>query len=158
MPSSAARANALDHVEAVLFENRSLDNVLGRLYNEEYRHTSLIATLRKAWDLGPAFTQRNASARTFDHIFTRNTLRDPQTWATFQAQPEPAWTIDYVALGKALGYLGKDVAPGHHRARPADGNQAPAAASRPLRRTHPAAPRRSHPGRRLPLLPPAGAR
>jgi hypothetical protein len=86
--------------------------VLGRLYNEEYRHTSLIATLRKARDLGPAFTQRNASARTFDHIFTRNTPRDPQTSATFQAQPEPAWTIDYVALGKALGYLGKDVAPG----------------------------------------------
>jgi len=32
MPSSAARANALDHVVVVLFENRSLDNVLGRLY------------------------------------------------------------------------------------------------------------------------------
>ena len=26
------RANALDHVVLVLFENRSLDNVLGRLY------------------------------------------------------------------------------------------------------------------------------
>jgi phospholipase C len=32
MPSSATRANALDHVVVVLFENRSLDNVLGRLY------------------------------------------------------------------------------------------------------------------------------
>jgi phospholipase C len=84
----------------------------GSVYNEEYRHTSLIATLRKAWDLGPAFTQRDASARTFGHIFTRGTPRDPWTWATFQAQPEPAWTIDYVALGKALGYLGKDVGPG----------------------------------------------
>ena len=32
MPDSAARANALDHVVVVLFENRSLDNVLGHLY------------------------------------------------------------------------------------------------------------------------------
>ena len=32
MPGSATRANALDHVVVVLFENRSLDNVLGRLY------------------------------------------------------------------------------------------------------------------------------
>ena len=84
----------------------------GSVYNEEYRHTSLIATLRKAWDLGPAFTQRDASARTFDHVFTRGTPRDPQTWASVTAQPLPAWAIDYAALGNALGYLGKDVAPG----------------------------------------------
>ena len=32
MPGSASRADALDHVVVVLFENRSLDNVLGRLY------------------------------------------------------------------------------------------------------------------------------
>ena len=32
MAGSATRANALDHVVVVLFENRSLDNVLGRLY------------------------------------------------------------------------------------------------------------------------------
>src|ERR1051325_480089 len=31
-PGSATRGNALDHVVVVLFENRSLDNVLGRLY------------------------------------------------------------------------------------------------------------------------------
>jgi len=82
------------------------------VYNEEYRHTSLIATLRKAWDLGSAFTQRDASARTFDHVFTRGTPRDPQTWATVAARPLPAWAIDYQTMGQALGYLGKDVAPG----------------------------------------------
>ena len=32
MPRSATRASALDHVVVVLFEIRSLDNVLGRLY------------------------------------------------------------------------------------------------------------------------------
>jgi phospholipase C len=31
MPDPATHANALDHVVVVLFENRSLDNVLGRL-------------------------------------------------------------------------------------------------------------------------------
>ena len=30
MSDSATRANALDHVIVVLFENRSLDNMLGR--------------------------------------------------------------------------------------------------------------------------------
>jgi phospholipase C len=84
----------------------------GSVYNEEYRHTSLIATLRKTWGLGEAFTRRDASARTFDHVFTRGTPRDPQTWATVAAQPLPAWAIDYQTLGQALGYLGKDIAPG----------------------------------------------
>ena len=35
MSGSATRANALDHVVVVLFENRSLDNVLGHLYGPE---------------------------------------------------------------------------------------------------------------------------
>ena len=35
MPGSVTRENALDHVIVVLFENRSLDNVLGRLYGPE---------------------------------------------------------------------------------------------------------------------------
>ena len=35
MSDSATRANALDHVVVVLFENRSLDNVLGHLYGPE---------------------------------------------------------------------------------------------------------------------------
>src|SRR5579862_2826258 len=54
----------------------------GSVYNEEYRHTSLIATLRKRWDLGEAFTQRDASARTFDHVFSLDAPRDPGTWVT----------------------------------------------------------------------------
>ena len=35
MSDSVTRANALDHVVVVLFENRSLDNVLGHLYGPE---------------------------------------------------------------------------------------------------------------------------
>ncbi len=35
MPDSTTRTNALDHVVVVLFENRSLDNMLGHLYGPE---------------------------------------------------------------------------------------------------------------------------
>ena len=32
MADASTRSNALDHIVVVLFENRSLDNVLGHLY------------------------------------------------------------------------------------------------------------------------------
>ena len=81
------------------------------MYNQEYRHTSLIATLRKTWGLGEAFTQRDASARTFDHVFSRATPRDPQTWATITAHPVPAWTMDPEVVGQGLSTLGKGIGP-----------------------------------------------
>jgi phospholipase C len=83
----------------------------GSVYNEEYRHTSLIATLRKAWGLGDAFTQRDAAARTFDHVFSLATPRDPQTWATLTTRPVPEWTMDLEVVGQAVSTLGKGVAP-----------------------------------------------
>ncbi len=83
----------------------------GAVYNEEYRHTSLIATLRKTWGLGEAFTRRDASARTFDHVFSRNTPRDPAAWATPEARPVPAWTADPELIGKSLSGLGKTIGP-----------------------------------------------
>ncbi len=84
----------------------------GSVYNEEYRHTSLIAALRKAWGLGEAFTRRDASARTFDHVFTLETPRDPKSWAAVEAQPVPAWTLDIQSAGAALSTLGKVIGPG----------------------------------------------
>ena len=84
----------------------------GSVYNEEYRHTSLIATLRKMWDLGDAFTKRDESARTFEGVFTLDVPRDPATWASVEAQPVPQWTLDIVAAGGALSTLGKAIGPG----------------------------------------------
>src|SRR4029079_5260238 len=72
----------------------------GSVYNEEYRHTSLIATLRKRWGIGEAFTQRDASARTFEHVFSLVTPRVPATWATVKARPVPGWAMDPVAVGE----------------------------------------------------------
>jgi phospholipase C len=83
----------------------------GSVYNEEYRHTSLIATLRKAWGLGEEFTQRDAAARTFDHVFSLAAARDPQTWATLTTRPVPEWTMDLEVVGQALSTLGQGLAP-----------------------------------------------
>jgi phospholipase C len=83
----------------------------GSVYNEEYRHTSLVATLRAAWALGDPFTQRDASARTFDHVFARDTPRDPNTWATVTARPVPEWTMDLEVVGQGLSTLGKGMGP-----------------------------------------------
>ncbi|MGV9712765.1 alkaline phosphatase family protein [Gordonia sp. NPDC003424] len=84
----------------------------GAVHNEEYRHTSLIATLRKVWGLGEAFTGRDASARAFDHVFSRDTPRDPDAWAQVRARPVPEWTMDPEVVGRALSTLGKAVGPG----------------------------------------------
>jgi phospholipase C len=83
----------------------------GAVYNEEYRHTSLIATLRKTWGLGAAFTRRDASARTFDDVFSLATPRDPGTWAAVNALPVPEWTMEPEVVGQALSTLGRSIAP-----------------------------------------------
>ena len=46
MPGSATRANALDHVVVMLFENRSLDNVLGHLYGPAMARPSTVSSGR----------------------------------------------------------------------------------------------------------------
>ena len=84
----------------------------GSVFNDQYRHTSLIATLRKRWNLGEAFTQRDASARTFDDLFTLEKPRDPDTWATITALPVPSWQLDEEALSQALSGLGNSMGQG----------------------------------------------
>jgi phospholipase C len=84
----------------------------GSVYNDEYRHTSLIATLRKTWDLGEAFTRRDAAARTFEHVLSLDTPREPAEWVTVAARPVPAWTMDPVVVGQGLSTLGKGMGPG----------------------------------------------
>jgi phospholipase C len=83
----------------------------GSIYNEEYRHTSLIATLRKQWGLGAPFSQRDAAARTFDHVFSRTEPRDPTNWPMITAHPVPDWTMDPEVVGKGLSALGRRIAP-----------------------------------------------
>jgi phospholipase C len=82
------------------------------VFNDEYRHTSLIATLRKVSSLGEALTRRDACACTCDDLFTLEAPRDPETWATVTALPVPAWQLDEEALGNGLSGLGKSMGHG----------------------------------------------
>jgi phospholipase C len=79
----------------------------GEVFSEEHRHTSLIATLREQWDLGPPFTGRDAVARTFSDAFSLDEPRDPDDWPVPRPRPVPAFVEDDEALGRVLSVLGK---------------------------------------------------
>jgi phospholipase C len=81
----------------------------GEVLNEEYRHTSLIATLREQWALGDPLTARDAAARTFCRVFTLDTPRDPDTWPAADPRPVPQYIKNALALSKSLSPLGKAI-------------------------------------------------
>ncbi len=84
----------------------------GSVYNEEHRHTSLIATLVKLWDIGDGFTERDKSAKPIDYVFSRETPTDPDEWGVPQANPVPKWQIDWEASDRTLSNLGSVAIPG----------------------------------------------
>ncbi len=84
----------------------------GIVINEEHRHTSLLATLRKVWDLGDPFTDRDAAARSFEDVLSREIPRDPATWPEMHPKPLPDWQLTKAAYGEAISTLGKAIGPG----------------------------------------------
>jgi phospholipase C len=88
----------------------------GSVLTDEYRHTSLIATLRAVWDLGGPLTARDGAARTFQHVLDLDTPRDPATWPEVTPRPVPDFQLEKVAKGQALSQLGKHLCHGllHH--------------------------------------------
>ena len=84
----------------------------GTVFNEEHRHTSLLATLRKRWDIGDAFTERDRSAAPIDYVFSRDTPTDPDGWGVPRAQPVPQSQIDWEASDRSWSNLGKVAIPG----------------------------------------------
>jgi phospholipase C len=80
--------------------------------NEEMRHTSLIATLRRVWDLGPPFTGRDAAAATFEHLLARSSPLDPSSWPDVHPLPVPAFQPQHLDLGHALGTIGRHLLEG----------------------------------------------
>jgi phospholipase C len=88
----------------------------GTVITDEYRHTSMIATLRHVWDLGAPFSGRDGAARTFHHLLSLDVPRQPDTWPDVTAQPVPDFQMDQVARRQALSELGKHVCRGllHH--------------------------------------------
>ena len=82
------------------------------MINDEHRHTSMIATLRKVWGLGDPFSARDAAAAPFDDLLSRENPRDPASWPDVEALPVPALHLDMIQMGKALSTLGKTMGGG----------------------------------------------
>ena len=83
------------------------------LVTDEYRHTSMIATLRRVWNLGEELTRRDGSARTFEHLFTLDEPRDPTTWPTVETGAQaPADAAVPVTVRMSLGSLGRHLVHG----------------------------------------------
>ena len=110
----------------------------GEVFNQEHRHTSLIATLREHWALGDPLTARDAAARTFPRLHPRHPPR-PDTWATVTARPVPEWTMDLEVVGKALSTLGKGMAPALFARAQEVGVPLPAELTEPEPSCHPGA-------------------
>jgi phospholipase C len=79
------------------------------VFNQEHRHTSLIATLREQWALGDPLTGRDAAARTFTHTLTLDTPRDPRTWPAPDPRPVPPYIQDALGLGQTISAIGTTV-------------------------------------------------
>jgi phospholipase C len=88
----------------------------GAVFTEEYRHTSMIATLRAVWGLGDPLTARDAAARTFQHVLSLDVPRPPDTWPEITALPVAEFQMARVAAGEAFCALGKHLCHGllHH--------------------------------------------
>jgi phospholipase C len=84
----------------------------GVVFNAEYRHTSMIASLRQVWDLGQPLTGRDAVARTFDHVLSLDTPRHPDTWPQITPLPCPEFQMARVAAGEAFSALGRHLCHG----------------------------------------------
>jgi len=82
------------------------------VFNDEYRHTSMIATLRKVWDLGEPFPCRDGAARSFDQLLDLDQPSDDSTWPDAPAPEVPAFQMEQVAAGRALSTLGRHVCHG----------------------------------------------
>ena len=74
---------------------------------EHYRNTSVIATLRQRWQLGPPLTERDAAAADLSPVFSLDTPRDPDGRPEVSPRPVPPYTGQIAAPDAALHGLGK---------------------------------------------------
>ena len=56
---------------------------------DEYRHTSVIRTIRERWSLGAPLTARDAAARDLGPVLTLDRPRDPEGWPDVIPRPVP---------------------------------------------------------------------
>jgi phospholipase C len=103
----------------------------GAVFTDEYRHTSMIATLRDVWALGAPLTDRDGAARTFHHLLDLDLPRDPSSWPEVTPEVVPAFQVARVAAGQALCTLGRHICHGLLEHATIHGMGVPYAASDP---------------------------
>ena len=84
----------------------------GTVCTGEYRHTSMLATLRDAWHLGEPFTARDEAASSFADLLSLDTPRAPETWPDIEPLPVPLFQAEQVEALRALGTLGRHLCHG----------------------------------------------
>ena len=75
--------------------------------SEEYRHTSVIRTLREQWQLGAPLTGRDGAARDLAPVLSLDNPRDPEDWPEVTPQPVPPFIAASMSLEARLKGLSK---------------------------------------------------
>ena len=83
----------------------------GTVCTDEYRHTSLLATLREAWNLGEPFTARDAAAPSFARS-SASRRRATRDLARCRPAAMPPFQAEQVEAMRALGTLGRHLCHG----------------------------------------------
>jgi phospholipase C len=84
----------------------------GTVCTDEYRHTSMLATLRSVWNLGEPFTARDAAAPSFEKLLSLQTPRLPETWPNVEPLAVPHYVPEREQTVRALGTLGRHLCHG----------------------------------------------
>jgi phospholipase C len=77
--------------------------------NDEYRHTSLVRTMRARWDLGGPLTARDAVAPDIAPILSLNAPRSPDQWPEVFPRPVPQFDVALLPPDLPLSVLGRAI-------------------------------------------------
>jgi phospholipase C len=75
--------------------------------NDQYRHTSVIRTLRERWQLGAPLTARDGAAPDLAPVLSLDIPRDPDDWPDVTPRPVPPFHPAHVSLEARLKGLCK---------------------------------------------------
>jgi len=73
--------------------------------NDEYRHTSVIRTIRERWSLGAPLTARDGAARDIAPVLCLDSPRAPEDWPDVIPRPVPAFNSSVLRLHARLRSL-----------------------------------------------------
>ncbi len=75
--------------------------------NDEFRHTSVIRTLREHWQLGAPLTARDGAARDLAPVLSLDAPRAPENWPAVVPRPVPPFVPDHLTMQARLRGLPK---------------------------------------------------